>query len=425
MHAEPLHLEFDRLLEAEPIKPAATLSRVMWWCVLVGVVTFCIGLVTYSPAHLWGAYYTNLNFFMGLAAGSVIICAAVQIVRATWSVPVRRLAEANAAFLPWAFILFLCSYFGREYLFPWGRGPMPGREWWMQADFVYLRNGLLLGFLFYLMHRFVRLSLRSDVGFLREKSRNKNLWRGARYQALTAGWKGSESEVDATARKLSWNAPVLVLAYALIYSIYAFEMIMGMDAVWFSTMFGGFIFVGNIYLAWAVLSMSTVYHARRNPDFASTLGRQQFWDLGKLTFGFCMLWGYLFFSQFLPQWYGNLPEETLWMITRTREYPWKAWAWVVFPMCFVIPFIMLLSEDVKKNTNTLASICLVVFLGKWAEQYILIMPQMFPHQIPFSPLEVGLFFGFLGAYVLSIQHFIAKYPLITISHPQAQGRVDW
>ena len=33
-------------------------------------------------------------------------------------------------------------------------------------------------------------------------------------------------------------------------------------------------------------------------------------DLGKMIFAFSIFWMYLFFSQYLVIWYGNLPEET-------------------------------------------------------------------------------------------------------------------
>jgi hypothetical protein len=127
----------------------------------------------------------------------------------------------------------------------------------------------------------------------------------------------------------------------------------------------------------------------------------------------------------LPQWYGNLPEETQWMILRTREYPWKAWGWVTFAMCFIMPFILLLSRDLKRTPAAFATVGLLIFLGIWAEKYIAIMPNISPGSIPFGALEFGLFLGFLGMYVLSVLNFLSKLPFIPVSHPQTQGKIDW
>lgn len=425
MHAEPLNINIDEVIRTEPIRTERLIIQLMWFCVIVGGLVFSLALATDDPAHLWGVFYINLVFWMGLACGGVMISAIVQIVRATWSSPVRRIMEANVAFLPFAFFLFLCTYCGKEYLFTWAREPMPGREWWMEPDFVYTRFALLFGFLFFMMRRYVVMSLRGDLGLVKEtlpKEKRVHEWP---YTMLTKGWKGSAVEVPALQNQMSWNAPLLVVLYIVIYSLFAFEMIMGMSGNWISNLYGGFIFLGNIYVAFAMTAMLASFFAARNPAFRKVLSTSQLWDLGKLTFGFCMLWGYTFFGQFLVQWYGNLPEETQWLILRTREFPWKDIGWLVFTMCFVFPFITLAGEDLKKNPATLSTVCLVIFIGIWLEKYIVIMPEISPAGIPFGIVEVGLFLGFLGVYALSIFAFMGKFPYIPVSHPQTQNRTDW
>lgn len=425
-HGHSLHIDIDSVIKAETIKPEAKIRRLLWGCVTVGVLSFILGWVRFNPSHVWAAYYTSLLMWMGLAFGAVITTAIFQIVRATWSMPVRRIAEANVNFLPWAFALWALSYFGKEHLFPWATKPMPGREWWMQPDFVYLRFAVLLGFLIFLAMRFVRLSLRSDVGSLRE-SGQKQRYTGWLYNYISKDWKGSDQEIVKIQRKLSCSAPVLIAFYAIIYSLFAFEMLMSMDTIWYSNMFGGFNFVGNVYMGWAMITLLVIYFAQYNKDYDKTVSTHQLWDLGKLTFGFCMLWGYLFFSQYLPQWYGNLPEETAWLLTRTRG-TWQGISYVTFSMCFVIPFIMLLSEDLKKNPRTLAPVCLIILIGMWLEKYVVIMPQFFPDFVPIlygGVIEVGIFLGFMGVYGLSIQSFMSRFPFIPVSHPMTKGSIDW
>lgn len=424
-HSDSFALEIDKLIEAEPLKPLPAVRQLLVLMVVVGAVALLYGVVCQPAAQLWGAYFTNVVFWMGLAAGSVVISAIFQVVRATWAAPLRRIAEANVAFLPYALVFALCTYFGKEHLFPWARGPMPGREWWMQPDFVYIRFAILMSFLFFMMWRFVRMSLRSDVGFMREKARKNKRWLNWHYDGLAAGWKGALQEIPATQNRLSWNAPLLIALYAVIYSLFSFEMIMSMDTIWYSNMFGGFVFIGNIYLAWATLNMLSAFLSSRSPEYDKILTSAHRWDLGKLTFGFCMLWGYLFFSQYMPQWYGNLPEETQWMIVRVKEYPWKAWSWVCFSMCFVIPFILLVSEDVKKVRSTFACVGLIIFCGLWLERYILIMPQLSPGFVPFGIVEIGLFFGFMGIYGLTVLSFLGKYPYVQVSSPLSAGVTKW
>ncbi|MCB0353738.1 MAG: hypothetical protein KDD64_09445, partial [Bdellovibrionales bacterium] len=407
------------------VSKSQTLSALSWFFVAVGVIVFFAALWTgYDPKLVWGAYYTNFLFFAGLAAGGVMTSVIVQIVRAVWCVPVRRIGEAHASFLPYVFFLFLGTYFGKEYLFPWATAPMPGREWWMQPNFVYLRFAILFFLLFYALHRYVSWSLRSDVGFCRENASNKELWKGFGYKTLTSGWKGSEEEIPELQRKMSIFAPVIVVLYAVVWTLFATEMICGMDTIWFSNMFGGFEFLGNIYMAWAAIAVIAAVLARHHEGFSREVKPRQLWDLGMLTFGFCMLWGYTFFSQFLPQWYSNMPEETQWLILRTREMPWMSLGWLTFACAFIIPFITLLSEDIKRVPGAFAVVASIVWLGLWMERYVVVMAQLSPSEIPFGPVEVSIFLGMLGVYLLCLQSFFNRYPFMTVSHPQAQGETS-
>lgn len=425
MHADIAKINLEEVLQADAMKVLPSLRRLMWLCFWVGIITFSVAMFSYPPELFWAAYFTSTVFFMGLSAGSVMIAVILQIVRAVWAAPIRRFAEAGASYFPWALLSFLMTYFGRHHLFPWANHPMPGKEWWMQPNFVFARHTICLGLMFYLLWLFVKMSLRSDVGLLRERFSHKDRWAGWLYQGLSRNWRGSSVETVDLQRKMSVFAPVLVFVYAVVYSLFAFEFVMGMDPMWISNLFGGFYFIGNIYIAWATILILAYFYQRTNSDYAKVIAPGTRWDLGKLTFGFCMLWGYFFFSQFLPQWYGNLPEETQWMILRTREYPWKSLGWIIFSMCFIIPFTLLLSRDLKKTGAAAATVGFVILIGVWLEKYIAIMPNVSPDVIPFGYVELGLFFGFLGMYVLSITNFLSKFPFVPVSHPQTQGRDDW
>ena len=64
-----------------------------------------------------------------------------------------------------------------------------------------------------------------------------------------------------------------------------------------------------------------------------------------------MLWAYLNFSQFLIIWSGNLPEEIPWYIERMRG-GWGVVAIALVVGHFALPFMLLLSQDVKKGRGS-------------------------------------------------------------------------
>jgi hypothetical protein len=424
-HVHLVPVDIEKVVKDQPLSATSSTFLRLWAMVFLGVFVFSYGLIAGDAGHTWGAFYVNAVYFQGLALGGVMTTVIMQIVRASWGAPVRRLAEANVAYLPVAFLVFLTTYFGREYIFYWGRAPMPGREWWMTPGFVYARFAVLFFVLYLLMARFVGMSLRGDIGLAKDRGGNPAVWSRLIHRFLLKGWKGAEREVIPLQRKMSVNAPVVAFFYVVTTSLFAFEMIMGQNPVWFSNLFGAFIFVSQVYIAWAGLALMTKFFSKQRSGFGDLITEQQFWDLGKLTFGFCMLWGYMFWSQFLTQWYGNLPEETQWLILRTREYPWKGLAWIVFPMCFIIPFITLLSRDVKKNPTTFGIVCMILMTGVWLDRYLIIMPEISPNHIPFGFTEVGIFIGFLGAYLLCIRAFLARYPYLPVSHPLTHGSAEW
>ena len=51
--------------------------------------------------------------------------------------------------------------------------------------------------------------------------------------------------------------------------------------------------------------------------------------------------GPIFDVQLMVIYYGNIPEETHYVIVRTMPAPWNKLAWVVFIVCFIGPFFIL------------------------------------------------------------------------------------
>ena len=62
-----------------------------------------------------------------------------------------------------------------------------------------------------------------------------------------------------------------------------------------------------------------------------------------------MLWAYFSFSQFLIIWSGNLPEEIPWYMQRIAARLGRRVAWLIVLFHFALPFVLLLSRDLKRN----------------------------------------------------------------------------
>ena len=140
--------------------------------------------------------------------------------------------------------------------------------------------------------------------------------------------------------------------------------------------------------------------------------------MGKLLLGFCMLTGDFFYSQFLVIWYGNLPEETKYVILRVRQEPWAPLAWTVLVICFGIPFIILLSRKIKSQPKPMMALSALILVGMWLERFLLIAPSLWKGQeIPLGLSELLITAGFLGAMALTVIFFLNKFPLLPLSDP--------
>ena len=137
-----------------------------------------------------------------------------------------------------------------------------------------------------------------------------------------------------------------------------------------------------------------------------------FHDLGKLYFAFCLLWADFFYVQLLVIYYGNIPEETHYVIVRALLAPWNKLAWTIFVVCFVGPFFILLNKNVKTKPVFMAVICSIVIVGIWFEHLLLLGPALShgTRTIPLSVSDGLISLGFMGLMVLAVRAFLKAFP---------------
>jgi len=237
-------------------------------------------------------------------------------------------------------------------------------------------------------------------------------WQQGNYKCLEHSDSSAEEGILKTYSMMGRFSPVCVMAYAIVLSLIAFDLLMSVDAHWYSTMFGGFYFMSSVYAAVAFVSLSLVFLRSYHPLFRSAFERKTLHDLGKLLFGFGIFWAYLFWSQYLPIWYGNMPEETGYMILRLREYPWRSLAWLVLGMCFIVPFFLGISRDLKQVPVFLASTAIIILIGLWLQYYLLFAPSLYRNEISVSLKDVAIGLGFLASFILGVLYYLARVPLI-------------
>lgn len=398
---------------------------------MIGVLAFAAGLMR-DPASAWLAFHVNTLYFGGIAQGGMVLAVAFVIVGAQWPGPVRRMAESLAVWVPMTFVLVAISLaFGREYIYePWLHGPPPGKEPWLNIPRLAISNLAVLAALSGLGYVFLKASLRPHLKGAAEGAEGFAKWA---FERWTAGWRGDEAEREASENRLRVLAPIIALTFVLGWSLIAFDQVMSLTPTWFSNLFGGFFAWGAFLTGISATTVLAVIY-RNSPGFEGKIETHQFHDLGKMIFAFSIFWMYLFFSQYLVIWYGNLPEETQFFQARLGTeflqgtWYWQGWAdritgepWVVVSLfawacIWVIPFWGLLGAQPKKTPGFLGSIAGISLLGFWVERNVLIWPSLVPEETYafLGTIQVGIALGFLGLFAMTVMAYQRIFPTLLV-----------
>lgn len=395
------------------------LAAVLVLLVLIGAYFFLSGIRGSEPLKVWQIFMVNLLFWGGLAQGCFVFSPVIHVSEGGWGRPLKRMAEGLWLFTPIAILLYLVLFSGGEVLFPWVRQPYPGKEQWLYLPNVAARDLIGLLVLCGLNLTYLLSSLRPDLGALREKRIGMN---NALWGLLSRNWKGLPEEQRKSDQVQGTLAILCILAFALVMSLLAFDLIMPLDPQWYSTLFGVYYFVGCFYSGLALIAVLAAV-LRGSLNLSDYLKPVTFYDQGKLILGFCAFWTAMFWSQFLVIWYGNLPDETRFITLRMYQPPWPPLAWATYGILFGLAFIVLLSRSIKFKPFGLFAISLIIVLGMGMERFLLIVPSIWHGPtIPFGISEVLISLGFASLFLLSILVFLRLFPALPLSDPKFLSR---
>ncbi len=366
--------------------------------VAIGVAAFALAMADGAALRAWEAFLVNLLFWMGIAQGGICVSASFYLTNARWGGTGQyRLAEAFVGFLPLSFLLFWLLFAGRHQIFVWVDHPLPEKADWLNAPFLFARDGAALLIMTLLSLWFVRVSRREDV--LR--------------------WTASSGDIGDPPRAIRRLAVAVALCYAAIYSLIAFDLVMSLAPRWHSTLFGAYFFTGAYWsaiVAMALVGIAASSEARDDARFRDALH-----DIGKLVFACSVFWVYLLFAQYIVIWYGDIPSETFFVVPRVQHLPWGALGWAALVLIWAIPFCMLMGKRPKRTPAIMRVVCVLGLIGMWIERYVLVVPSLSPARVPLGWIELLITVGFAGAFGLTALPGLRMLPAPALARPADQG----
>jgi hypothetical protein len=326
---------------------------------LVGIIVWIIGAVVSGHAKdtFFHSYLVAFVFWTSVALGCLGFLMVQYLGGAGWGLLMRRQLEAGAHALWLMFILFLpMAIVGLHSLYVW-----------MDPSHITDEAKLKL-----IEHKSLWLN---QTGFLIRGVIYFAVWIGlATYMRKWSKQQDENRDMGALQRAQNLSGPGFVL-YALATTFAAVDWVMSLDVEWYSTIFGLVMLIGQGISALALLITIGVYLSQREP-MSRVYQPKHFHDLGKLLLTVVMVWAYFSFSQLLIIWSGNLPEEIPWYLERfTKGTQWRWIGAALILLNFFLPFLLLLSRDLKHNRRRLMAVAWLLIAMRFVDLLWLIAPQ--------------------------------------------------
>jgi hypothetical protein len=388
-------------VSAQEFKAPASVDRLQRAGLFAGGVAALMAVygLTKSPADFYHSYIFSYMLVLGLTVGSLGLLMLQHLTGGIWGMVIRRPLEAASRNLILVLILFLPIVMGMKYLYSgneketgWLNAPKEGEQALTSWQQGYLTSG---GFLTRAVLYFA-IWIVLMVVF--------NNWSKQQDQANGEGLKQ---------RMKALAAPGVIL-YILAMTFAAIDWVMSLSPRWASTIYG-FIFVGGQAISSMALMIAVTVLLAGSEPFSGVIKKRHLHDLGKWLFTFNMLWAYFSFSQLLIIWSGNQPEEISFYRSRLNGQ-WGVVAVIVLVFSFAIPFLLLLSKDVKKTASVVSKVAVWMIFMRLVDLYWYTKPE-FSHQAVPTWLDIVVPVALIGLWLGFFAMNLKQRPLLPVGDP--------
>jgi hypothetical protein len=371
--------------------PAATRTAFMVLAV-IGLVAAAAGAFI-APTRMWASWLMVAYYTLGLGLAGLCFVAIHYATGSTWSVAIRRVPEALAGTLPFSIAMLAILFVVHPQLYAWTTESLAEtpalafKHFWLSRPFFLIRAAVYSGI--WILFAFA----------IRQRSRRQD----------------HDGDPRWTQENFRLSAAFLVL-FGITVTLASIDWVMSIEFHWFSTIFGVYNFAGLFFSGLAAIILLALWLERAGP-LRGVLTDAHLHDLGKLLFAFSVFWAYIWFSQYMLIWYTDIPEETSYFVLRQKTGWFALFVANIF-INFVIPFLVLLRRDTKRQRQTMAVVAVIVLLGRWLDVYLMIFPGIVGESPTFGLWEIGLTLGGIGGFGLVLAAVLKGAPAVPIADPE-------
>jgi hypothetical protein len=374
--------------------------------VLGGVFLLITAVLTLlDPAQGARAWLFAFLFWVAVALGCLSLCLLHNLTGGLWGLVIRRPLEAASLTFPALAVLFVGVALGLKVLYVWADPAAVAKDALLQHKALYLNVP------FFIVRAVFYFAVWTALAQVSSR------WS----RQLDAG---PDLKVERRQRSLGGGGLVLL---GLTMTFASIDWGMSLNPHWFSTIWGVMFMVGAVLSALCLMIVLLAPLAQEAP-FDKVVRPGAVHDLGKLMLAFTMLWAYVNLSQLVIIWSGNMAEETPFYVRRLHG-GWQVLATILLLFHFVLPFLLLLSRDLKRNARALAGLAGAMLLMRLVDLYWLLGPDLAGHGHGeghgggFHLLYLTAPLGLGGLWLFAFFRNLKQGPILPIGDPDIQAQL--
>lgn len=368
---------------------------------LIGLVVFVVGLVS-DPKVTWASYLTANYYFLSLSMGAAFFFAIQYISQSGWSSAFIRIPTAMMSWIPFSAIFFIILYFGIHSLYEWSHEIpddllLQHKSPYLNIPFFFIR--LLFFFLVWII-----LAL-----FLRKLSLNEDNYD-----------KGDLNGIGEHFTKIEFWSKVFIFSFSVTFTLAAFDWIMSIQPHWYSSIFAFKNVIAAFLHGTSIIALLVFILNRRG--YFPFFNVYHLHDFARYIFILSIIWGYMWFAQYMIIWYGNIPEETAYYYYRW-ESGWKIMFYLQIILNWAVPFLVLLPVKTSRNMTVITAVIVVLIIGQYIDLFVQIFPAI-TGDLRFGWIEAGLFIGFAGIFSFVTGVALSRAKLVPENHPYLNESIN-